>query len=244
MNILTHNVYWFQGSPSLWGDERCEEKKEVLDALVNIYDSSKADIIFLQEVPSEDAAGLLAEKLGICFWIYARGGGRPDYGGAVFCREEAAFRDCTLKEGVALHERVHLRSCVVFQSAALEMAMVHLPSNRFFGSSDAGDNTRIKELGHVINLSPAPGLIAGDFNCVPGSAPYRFLEEQGYLDASAIVKNNAPLERIRDYIWLDRSLAKRFRAFKLLDGGDFNRVDDSGKPWNLSDHPPLLVEIF
>jgi hypothetical protein len=36
LTIVSHNAYWFQGSPSLWGEERQEAHPDAFRALVRL----------------------------------------------------------------------------------------------------------------------------------------------------------------------------------------------------------------
>lgn len=238
MKILTHNVYWFQGSPSRWGTERVAEVPEVFDALCALYESVAADVLCLQEVHDRRLVDALAQRLGMASKFHALGGLRTDYGGAILCRGDASFEDCTREPIEKPHERVHLRA--LFSNCAL--ASVHLPSNRFANSAEAGDVARVDELTRVLNKTPKPNVVVGDLNCKPDSSPYQFMADAGYADAAVVVKSDAVLKRRVDYIWLDTEWADRLVRFEVLDEGVFCR-ESQGVPWVLSDHPPLLMEV-
>jgi len=79
-------------------------------------------------------------------------------------------------------------------------------------------------------------------NCKPGSLPYQFMVDAGYVDAAVVAGGDAVLKRRVDYMWLDTEWAERLARFDVLDEGVFCRETD-GSPWQLSDHPPLLMEI-
>ena len=243
MKFLTHNVYWFQGCPSRWGDERVAESPEVLDALIRLYASVDVDVLCLQEVHRDGLAQTIAHELGMPTRLHAPGGLRPDYGGAIMCRREAQLRDRTRVDGSAPHERVHLRASIEWEADPLELAMVHLPSNRYARSTDEGDAARIAELTRALAEPPRPNVIVGDMNCVPDSLPYRFISESGYVDAAVAAGGDAVLKRRVDYVWLDERCADRLAGFAVLDGGAFCRTTPEGDAWRLSDHPPLLMEL-
>lgn len=243
MKILTHNVYWFQGHPSRWGDERVAETPEVLAALTRLYASVEVDVLCLQEVHRSSLTETIAYKLGMTTWLHAPGGRRPDYGGAVMCRQKARLRDRTRVDGAAVHERVHLRASLAWNGGRLELAMVHLPSNRFAGSAHVGDTARIVELKRALAETPRPDVVVGDMNCRPDSLPYRFILGGGYVDAAAVTGEDAVKRHEVDYIWLDEKWADRLTGFAVLDGGGFCRSTPAGDTWRLSDHPPLLMEL-
>jgi len=142
-----------------------------------------------------------------------------------------------------VHERVHLRASLRWNTSRLELAVIHLPSNRYAGSADAGDAARIGELEQALAQPPRPDLVVGDMNCRPDSLPYRFVSGSGYVDAAAVTGGDAVRERGVDYVWLDERCADRLAAFAVLDSGSFCRTTPEGEAWRLSDHPPLLIEL-
>lgn len=243
MKLLTHNVYWFQGHPSRWGVERVAEAPEVLAALTRLYAANRADVLCLQEVHRSDLAESLAQALGLDNWLHAPGGLRPDYGGAVASRHRAPLRDLTRPDGGPPHERVHLRASVERPGGPLEVAAVHLPSNRFATSREAGDVARVAELQRVLAGPDRPHMVVGDLNCQPDSPPYHFLQEEGYADAELLSRGDGARPRRVDYVWLDPSCVEDLADFTVLDSGPFCRAAVDGSTWRLSDHPPLLVDL-
>jgi endonuclease/exonuclease/phosphatase family metal-dependent hydrolase len=243
MKILTHNVYWFQGYPSRWGEERVAEDTDVLEALIQLYASAEVDVLCLQEVHRSDLAERIAQELGMATCLHAPGGFRSDYGGVVMSRNKAQCRDCTQVDGRPPHERVHVRLSLEQDGVPLELAMVHLPSNRFVDSESAGDSDRIDELKNVLIEYPRPDLIVGDMNCQPASSPYQFMVDSGYVDAVMIAGGVRAHGPRLDYIWLDGKHAARLIALTILDDDTFRRTPMQGEPWQLSDHIPLLMEL-
>ncbi len=241
IRILTHNVYWFQGFPSRWGEERAAaEVPEVLSALTQLYADAAPDVLCLQEVHRPDLAEALARKLGMTTWLHAPGGRRPDYGAVILTRLPSQLENRTVIDGHR-HERVHLRASLSRTGGESELAAVHLPSNRFVESAAAGDDARIEELERALD-DPRPHLVVGDMNCRPDSTPYRFMVDHGYVDV-AVESGRDRLEHRVDYMWLEAGWEKRLVSFSVLDSGPFNRVEPAGDPWQLSDHPPLLMEM-
>lgn len=256
MKILTHNAYWFQGYPSRWGAEQVAEVPDVLRALEQLYASAGVDVLCLQEVHRRDLAENLARALGMKAWLHAPGGLRPDYGGAVMASREARLRDCTHAEGHSPHERIHMRASLELDGSPFEIAVVHLPSNRFAGPAPgAGTAARIAELARVLAEPARPHLVLGDMNFKPDSPPYDFMRDAGYVDAAAVAEGDAasksrftggdgPAAKHRvDYMWLDARYADRLASFAVLDTGAFCRTTPEGVLWRLSDHPPLLMEL-
>ena len=238
--MLTHNVYWFQGYPSRWGEERVAEVPEVVAALAQLYADATPDLLCLQEVHRPDLAEALAQELGMTTWLHAPGGRRRDYGGVVMTRPPARHENRTVIDGHC-HERVHLRASLPSSCGLLDVAAIHLPSNRFFDSAAAGDAARIGELERILG-EPRPHLVAGDMNCRPDSPPYLFMLDRSYIDA-AVASGRDRLEHRVDYLWLQAGCAYRLAAYSVLDSGPFNRVEPPGDKWQLSDHPPLLMEM-
>lgn len=243
MKILTHNVYWFQGSPSLWGEERIAEVPEVLNAFLHLYASAKVDILCLQEVHSSSLARDIAHTLEMPFWIHVSGGLRTEYGGVAMSGTYARFQDCTRYKGKVMHERVHLRVNIEKDGQQFEIASVHLPSNRFARSVEKGDIARIAELKRVVTEPNRPNIVVGDMNCPPYSPPYRFMQDSGYVDAATVAGYNSMIKHRVDYMWLDREFESRLSSFSILDKNGFRQLTDEGKTWQLSDHPPLLMDV-
>lgn len=218
------------------------EVPEVLRDLIGLYASAAVDVLCLQEVQRSDLVEAIARDLGMTWWLHAPGGLRPDYGGAILCRRTAELRDATRAGGRALHERVHLRTSLRYPTIPIELAVLHLPSDRFVDSTRAGHAARVAELKRALDVSPRPDVVVGDMNCGPDSPPYRTLSEFGYLDAALTAGQRAPNERC-DYIWVHEKCADRLVRFAVLDEGSFCRTTQGGKDWWLSDHPPLLAEF-
>lgn len=242
MRILTHNAYWFQGWPSRWGSERVAEVGEVVQALTKLYRSARPDVVCLQEVQRADLAASLSAGLGLPAWLHAPGGRRSDYGGAILGPRQARLRDLTRPDGRAEYERVHLRARVPLADGLLEVAAIHLSSNRYAGSAAAGESARLAELDGVLATPPRPNVVLGDMNSLADSLPYRRMTECGYVDAAAAGDRAAFRPRV-DYIWVDADWASRVIDLAVLDDGPFVRRDGDGSPWRLSDHAPLLVEL-
>jgi endonuclease/exonuclease/phosphatase family metal-dependent hydrolase len=196
------------------------------------------DVLCLQEVHHSCLVARLAQKLGMRTFFHAPGGLRPDYGGAILCREDASLKDCTHEPTGEPHERIHLRASF----SELELASVHLPSNRFANSVAEGDIARVSELSRALRNLPKPNVVVGDMNCKPESLPYQFMADADYTDTAVAASGDAVFKPRVDYMWLDPEWADRLVGFEVLDEGDFCR-ETQGVAWQLSDHPPLLMEI-
>ena len=65
LTLVTHNAYWFQGAPSVWGEERVCAHAAVVQALAVLYSDLDPDVICLQEVPSAEVCIALRVQLGM-----------------------------------------------------------------------------------------------------------------------------------------------------------------------------------
>lgn len=111
MLLLTHNAYWFQGEPSLWGQEETRRHPRAMAALTRLYRELAPEVICLQEVPRAQVVDDLAESLGM-EGVFAAGGRRPGYGGAVLWKGSAsAVEDLTRAPpcGDDVFERICMR---------------------------------------------------------------------------------------------------------------------------------------
>ena len=241
MKILTHNVYWFQGSPPVWGEETVKDSPDIVEQLALLYRDADADVVCLQEVHRDEPALTIARALGSASVLRVTGGKLPDYGGAILTRAEATIRDLT-RSDTLVHERVHMRVTVAYRGSPIEIAALHLPSNRYAPDKEAGTRARIAELQHALGTAPRPAIIVGDLNSRPNKAVYHHLSSLGYANAETLAGSAPPPNRI-DYIWLDPHLADRLKGFRVLDTGRFCRPIGNGPVRRLSDHPPLLVEL-
>ncbi len=241
MRILTHNVYWFQGSPPVWGRELIKDSPEIVEQLALLYRDADADVVCLQEVHRDEPALTIARALDSASVLRVSGGKLPDYGGAILTRGEATLRDAT-RSDTLVHERVHMRVTVAYRGSPIEIAALHLPSNRYAPDKAAGTRARITELDHALEVTPRPAIILGDLNSRPNKAVYRHLSSLGYTNAETLSGSGPPPNRI-DYVWLDETIADRLVSFSVLDTGRFRRTRDDGSRFALSDHPPLLVEL-
>lgn len=219
------------------------EKPEVFGSLMEIYASAAPGLACLQEVHRPDLAEEAARRLGLPAWLHAPGGLRPDYGCAVLGADGVALADLTREGGTPLHDRVHVRASVPWNGAMLEVAVIHLPSNRYAASPEEGEAARMAELERVLGSQPMPDVVLGDMNCLPESGPYRLMERRGYVDAATAGGREPGSGRRIDYVWLSPASVRRLAKFERLDRGPFQRADAQDSPWRLSDHPPLLAEL-
>jgi len=177
-------------------------------------------------------------------WIHAQGGIKIDYGGAILTRNSSKMRDLTSNGSEPPHERVHIRAQMKDGENTLEIACVHLPSNRFAGSPEGGSRARVAEVERILRFSPAPDVVVGDMNFRKGSDPYLLMESSGYVNASETdVAEDSP-ERKGDHIWLLPAVARRLKRFFVVTGEPYVQTDADGTVWRLSDHRPLVADVL
>jgi endonuclease/exonuclease/phosphatase family metal-dependent hydrolase len=238
--LVSHNSYWFQGAPSLWGEERTHPHPLILTALTRFYRQLAPDILCLQEVPSEEEASRLAEGLGM-HSAFAPGGRRPDYGGALLWQGfDAEVENLTGYGDTAAFERM----CLVLQGTVadgLTVVNVHLSSNRYAPGRE-GDPVRLAELQALFAACPHPDVIAGDFNATPGGLVYQDMVARGFVECGSLACVPARADERRvDYIWIRE--ARRLQ----VEPTDFQPAGfllDKNSQTRLSDHPPIIAQLF
>lgn len=242
LTIVTHNAYWFQGAPSLWGEERPTAHEDILATLTELYRGLGPDVLCIQEAPDVGTVMRLAEGLAMGAKIYTPGGILRAYGGAVLVRGTvAALRNWTDESGEP-HERVCLEARVpVWEGRSLRVVNLHLPSNRY-DPVDVAAQRRVSELHHLLGRDLRPDVIAGDMNSPPGEEVSRTLSAAGYVDAAELAgQGNRPTTQSRriDYVWLDRDVAGGLANYEVIDDARFRAPGDG----LLSDHFPVCVRL-
>lgn len=267
ITIATHNAFWFQGYPSRWGRECQQSHPDVLQALIRLYKEVCPDVLCLQEVPQDDSFAKLAKQLDMR-GHYAPGGIIAAYGGAVLVRSLQIDLD-VCAAGVASSESHFERSCISTRIKAgdrhLRLVSVHLSGNRLkyldqidpvhlasdrYAPGRQGEPVRLAEVAALLDVSPRPDVIVGDFNSTPGSAVYREMTDHGYVDAAAfnddgLTGERCPLsvrENRVDYIWLAEHLIGCQVDYQRINGDEFC-FEDADPPTRLSDHLPVVVRL-
>jgi endonuclease/exonuclease/phosphatase family metal-dependent hydrolase len=241
LTIVSHNAYWFQAAPSLWGQERPAAHPAVLARLGGIYAAIAPDLLFLQEVPDVAAAEHLAERLGMRF-CFSRGGKLAEYGAAALSGADHAELE-SLTSAVGPAERTCLRAVVGGRDGRLLTVLaVHLPSNRF-APFEQTERQRIAELAAGLDLRGPPDLVVGDFNCRPDSAVHRYMIDRGYRDAAEVTgwaeALSTSTQRV-DYVWVSTVLVRRLRSYRSI-GSDQLTAELGGESRLLSDHFPQVA---
>ena len=243
MLVLTHNAYWFQGEPSLWGQEEIRPHPRALAALTQLYGELAPDVICLQEVPRAQVVDDLAAALGM-EGVFARGGRRPGYGGAVLWKESAgAVEDLTHASSCPerAFERICMRYTGAWSGGMVTIANVHLSSNRF-APDGQGEPVRLAELEALFGAGPPPDVVVGDFNATPDSRVYRAMVARGYQDAGQDCdQHGRPSERRIDYIWVRGDAHLSASRYGVVAGDRFGLEGEDGV--TLSDHHPMWAEL-
>jgi endonuclease/exonuclease/phosphatase family metal-dependent hydrolase len=235
VRVWSHNAYWFQGAPSLWGQERQVPHPDAVSALTQLYASLRPDVLCLQEVPSGEVAADLGRLLGMRSY-FAPGGERVAYGGAFLWRGD---RDGQTEDFTSLKvsedrcfERICMKLTLETASGTLAIVNVHLSSNRFAPGGN-GHLLRRPELDKLFSAAGLPHVVAGDFNATFDSTVCEQMRLQGYGDP------HQSTGHVIDYVWIrepDMNVTE-----PLPFDGSFHVPGHSKIA--LSDHRPVGVRI-
>ena len=240
LTIVTHNAYWFQGCPSLWGKERQTPHPVIIEALVKLYESLQPDVLCLQEVPSHNLFAILQARLGMS-GAYAPGGTLPAYGGASLWRDsEASVTDCS--RCAVAPGRVFERICIRANYRSLNLVNIHLSSDRY-APRRHGEPIRLAEIKALFQTGPKPHVIAGDFNATPDSVVHQHMRDYGYTDVGQISARQSTADTSRvDYIWVSEEFKESLVDYQVISGQE-SRCKEVNPPTKLSDHWPVLVRL-
>lgn len=243
VSLVSHNAYWFQGTPSLWGEERTTAHPLLLDALVELYAALDPDILCLQEIPSAETFGVLRSRLSM-EGVFCPGAGRAAYGGAILWRGMAAEADDLSHRhvnGDGVFERMCLQLSARVNGRDLSLINIHLASNRF-APDRHGEPVRLAELGALEEACPYPDVIVGDFNATPDSSVHARMEARGFVDTGRDYEGGGRAREKRvDYIWVRADWGPSVTDYEVVSG---NRFELEGHPGvALSDHHPVRVRL-
>jgi endonuclease/exonuclease/phosphatase family metal-dependent hydrolase len=234
--LWSHNAYWFQGAPSLWGEERQVSHPEALAALTSLSVSLRPDVLLLQEVSDAEVAAELGDRLGM-HSNFAVGGERPAYGGSIFWHKdlEGHVEDLTACWTAAgsRFERICMHLALIIDGHELRVINVHLSSNRFVPGR-LGEPVRLGELDTAFREVACPDIVAGDFNARADSGVYGAMTQRGYRDPH----HDDPRQLV-DYVWIHTDSGHQATA--LVAPARFEVPGHTGTA--LSDHTPVGVEI-
>ena len=240
MRLVTHNAHWFQGAPRLWDDDRRLPHPFVFQRLTRLYESLEPDVLCLQEVSTREAVAALEAQLGMR-GIFAPGGMRAEYGGAILVRGgEIAFADFsrTRVDAERVFERVCMRARL--SPGEFQVVNIHLSSDRY-APGRVGEPIRMAEIHTLFAQVPEADAVMGDFNATPDSPVYQYMDNRGYLDPGPCPEDAERKERI-DYIWVRKKHGPGVRDYRVVQSDSFT-VAGREAPLRLSDHAPVVVEL-
>ncbi len=236
MILWSHNAYWFQGAPSLWGEERQTPHPDALAALIRLYLSLKPDVLLLQEVPTPEVAAALADALNM-HSHFAPGGERPAYGGSILWGRDldGTVENLTARTTPAgrRFERICMHLVLSMDNRELSVINVHLSSNRF-APDGQGEPVRVGEMTTALQQVPSPAVVAGDFNARSDSRIYDHMVQAGFREPHT---DTTDARRI-DYTWIDGT---QLQAQALATPDPF--VMPGHPASSLSDHLPVGVRL-
>ena len=236
MILWSHNAYWFQGAPSLWGEELQVPHPEALAALTGLYTSLQPDVLLLQEVPGPDVPAALSDALNMRSH-FVPGGERPAYGGCILWNRDLDvivedLTSCRTPEGKRF-ERIFMHLVLRIDDRELSVINLHLSSNRF-ALDGQGEPVRLGEISTALTQVTSPAVMAGDFNAPAESRVYDHMVQAGFHEPHP---EKTGVRRI-DYVWIDPS---QLRAEALATPENFAIPDHTGT--TLSDHLPVGVRL-
>ncbi|MCZ7646986.1 MAG: endonuclease/exonuclease/phosphatase family protein [Planctomycetota bacterium] len=243
LTLLTHNVFWFQGT-GFKGADPCGPDLEALEALAAVHREAGADLICLQEVQSEQCFSRYARAVDRDGFYCAGYAYRP-YGGAILFHEGHFVTQVAASPYTA--ERFWMKAELAGGAwDGLVVANVHLPSGRQSGAGAAAA-ARLAELRGMLASGPRPSIVCGDFNERPDGPAHALMEAEGYRDAALLAGIGAmgtgtfdAGKRI-DYVWLDTERAQRLKSCEVLPR---ERLARDGAPGHyFSDHLPVRVRL-
>ena len=242
-NILSHNVFWFQGFPSPV-DRPPELDVEVLRLLCAMYQDLNPDVICLQEIQSEHVFREVCRHLGMT-GFYCEGKESSKYGGAIFWHPHRGRQILDSRAIKARTQRMWQIAEVIGTNACLRICNVHLPSGSELGLEQAATQRLVEIKESVRSVETGPDIILGDFNEAPPGPVSNFLNDSDYVDSAVLTDSTHCPTHIRggrgDIIWVKKKLKKTICHYNVVKIQDFE-CSDGGKQY-LSDHLPLRITV-
>ncbi len=153
----------------------------------------KPDVILFQEVNIAAGVPKKLQKLlpGYHMNLTARDGKHSHLGQAVMSRTKpSATKDIRLNQN-RLAQSVSLK----LNGRALNILNVHLYFSPFV------DSPRLRQIKKLLDLKPAPDIIAGDFNARPNAKSIKMLKHR-YRSTYEIVHGHEPQRTFPSGVWL------------------------------------------
>lgn len=246
LTIATHNIYWGQGWPSLWGEERHDPHSGIVNGLIRLYASWQPDVLCLQEVPSYDLFSTLQTGLTMR-GTYGPGGIISAYGGAILIGDQVdgfSINDVTSTFVTAerVFERICLKAEIHKRGSERSLINIHLSSNRY-APVGGGESIRLAEITALLEAGSRPDIIVGDFNAIPESAVYWRVKDWDYVDAEeACASPDVPRSDRLDYVWLSEPYRDDLLSCQVI-GDETFQFAGAGRPTYLSDHRPIVARL-
>ncbi len=207
LTIVSHNAYWFQGSPSLWGEERQEPHPGRLarpDPPLHAAEARRA-------LPPGSALARGVREAPIRAW-HGKGSTHKAASatltaGAVLVRgPRCPFHRPHRDKGerrprlrARLHPSKHppRRGRLSISSVSTWPPTASRPERR-------GEPVRLAEINALFRSAPEPAVVAGDFNAKPDSAIYAFMRDRAFVDAAMCDGTPPPIPKAKrvDYAWV------------------------------------------
>ena len=241
LRIVSHNTFWFQGVP-FYDDQPPAPEPLVLETLGRMYRKLGPDVLCLQEIHDECALEALSEELGMPY-LYSAGRAFPQYGGAILSRWPMVLEPLNAEAQV---DRMHMYVKLYVDDILINLANLHLPSNRHRGR-DGGGRQRLLEINYALNRADhRPDIVLGDLNEQPDGPCSDVLRSHSYVDTAVLCgahnTGSGIGSRSRvDQVWLRFDCVSWLHAYFVLPPEKM-AIEDHEKT-HLSDHLPIGIDI-
>jgi len=233
LRVLTYNIHHGEGTDGVFDLQR----------LADVIKRAKPDLVALQEVDVKtkrsggvDQAAKLGELTGMHHYFAQampfQGGG---YGVAVLSRAELiSYRDVDLDAASGQETR---SAAVVDTTPWGAAPTINFSSTHLCHQSEQTRTSQVNQLIRSQSWPMAPAVLAGDFNCPPGSRPYDALINAGWFDAATAFGDPKPAHPATNpHIRIDHVFLRPIEKWRVI---DMQVLDEP----IASDHCPVLVEL-
>ncbi|GMW02304.1 MAG: hypothetical protein AMXMBFR84_34400 [Candidatus Hydrogenedentota bacterium] len=249
-SLVSHNVFWFQGSPFAPEQPGMPDPAIMLD-LLRLYQVHSPDVYCLQEIQDIVCFDLLRKHLAMN-GAFCSGRKRPQYGGAIFWSHGRHISDSSGHEP-APHRMWQVAEVMTRGNPIIRLANVHLTSARYLAQDEAAIE-RVAEIESLLKAGEVD-IVAGDFNEGPRLGVALRLEAAGYVDAAVVsgvsLESTGVGKSRSDQIWLRGDWASHVESFGYVDWDELRISGNSAKTFqakgnhagHLSDHLPLWLKL-
>ena len=231
LTVLTYNIHHAEGT----------DKKLDLERIANVIRATEADLVALQEVDQGtkrtggvDQPAELARMLDMhVFYGPAMDFQGGKYGNAILSRhpiEDGATIALPYRAGGQREPR----SAAAVTCRLSDDRRIVFVSTHFDHTAEPSDRlAQAEAVNRSLSDSGLPSILAGDFNCAPGSPPMLELTSRWTLASSGDPSYGATAERRKS---IDHVLVRPKEAWRIIE----SRVIDEPVA---SDHRPVLVRL-